>query len=106
MSPTDLLILNAIVGVVIPLLVALVTKQNASSRFKSWALLVLSALGGYFTTLLASDAPVDWKSVGLATLSIFVTAVASYYGFTKPARVAGTEGIIQRNITGGLGKAA
>jgi hypothetical protein len=48
----------------------------------------------------------DWKSVGVAVLTIFVTAVASFFGFTKPARIAGSDGVIQAAVPGGLGKAA
>lgn len=106
MSDQDLILLNALVGVVLPLLVALVTKNVSSARFKSLALLVLSGIGGYLTTLLASDAAVDWKTVGVAVLTIFVTAVASFFGFTKPAKIAGSDGLIQAAVPGGLGKAA
>jgi len=106
MSPQDLLLLNALVGIVLPLLVALVTKQAASSGLKSAFLLGLSALGGYLTTLLYNDAAVDWKSVAVASLTVFVSAVASYYGFTKQVKLAGAEGVIQTKIPGGLGKAA
>lgn len=106
MSDQDLLLLNALVGVVLPLLVALITKSGSSARFKSLALLVLSGVGGYLTTLLASDAAVDWKSVGVAVVTIFVTAVASFFGFTQPAKIAGSDGAIQNAIPGGLGKVA
>ena len=106
MSPTDLLLLNALVGVVLPLLVALVTKNVSSARFKSLALLVLSALSGYFTVLLATDEPLDWQTVARSALTVAVAAVASFFGFTKPMGIAGSDGAIQSAVSGGLGKAA
>jgi len=106
MSAQDLLLLNALVGIVLPLLVALVSAQVASARLKSSLLLLLSAIAGYLTTLLASDADVNWKTVGTAVLTIFVTAVASFFGFTQPAKIAGSDGAIQGAVPGGLGKAA
>lgn len=106
MSDQDLLLLNALVGVALPLLVALVTKNVSSDRFKALALLVLSGISGYLTTLLAADVAVDWKSVAAAVLTIFVTAVASFFGFTKPAKIAGSDGLIQSVVPGGFGKVA
>jgi predicted ABC-type exoprotein transport system permease subunit len=106
MSPSDLLLLNALIGVVIPLLVALVTKNVSSDRFKSLALLVLTAVGAYLSQLLLSDGPVNWETVARTALTIGVAAVASFFGFTKPMGIAGSDGVIQRKVSGGFGKAA
>lgn len=106
MSPQELLLLNAAVGILIPLLVAVVTAKVSSPKVKSSVLLALSAVAGYLTTLLAGNQEVDWKNVAVAILTIFVAAAASFFGFTKPAGLAGSDGVIQAKSPRGIGKAA
>lgn len=102
----DILLLNALVGIVIPLVVALVTAKVASAKVKASVLLVLSAVGGYLTTLLVADVPVNWKNVATAIFTIVVAAGASFFTATKPLGIAGSDGVIQAKVSGGLGKAA
>jgi hypothetical protein len=106
MSPTELLFINVLIGVVIPLVVALVTAQVSSPKVKSTALLVLSGIAGYLSTLLVADVAVNWKTVGVTILTIIVAAVASFFGFTSPWGLAGSDGAIQKRVPGGFGKAA
>lgn len=88
-----------LVGVVLPALVALVTKQVASPRVKSIALIALSAAAAVLTPLLGADA-VDVETVFISFLTIFGTAILSYYGILKPTGI--TEGIASK-VPGGIG---
>ena len=91
-----------IVGVVLPFLVDLVTKQLSTGRFKT---LVLTALA------FASTALVQLISAGDVTVSGFIngfvatftTAVVAHKGVLEPSGVTGSGGVIQNVIPGGLG---
>lgn len=79
-------------GVLIPLLVGVLTKVNASSGLKAVVNALLSALAGalaaFTQTGLTGD--VDWKTLILSMLSTWIVSVATYYGIWKPTGVAGT----------------
>lgn len=89
-----------LVGVVLPSIVALVTKQLASSRFKSLTLLGLSAASTVLVPLVGQET-VDLASLGSSFLTTFGVAVLAYYGIYKPT---GTTDRIQTAIPGGLGR--
>lgn len=98
----DAFIISAIVGAVLPALVALVTNRFASSQFKSLTLLGLTAVSSVLTPLVGS-ATVNWRTV-LTTFAVqFGSAVLAYYGALKPLNIAGTDGLIQTKVEGGLG---
>ena len=82
-------------GVLIPLIVGVLTKVNASAGLKAVVNALLSALAGAFATFsqtgLTSD--VDWKTLVISVLSVWIVSVATYYGIWKPTGVAGTVGV-------------
>jgi hypothetical protein len=92
-------VLAVLVGIVLPALVALVTKQLATSRLKSLTLIGLSAIAAVLTPLVGSDV-VDLQAVFSSFAVIFGTGVLSYYGVLKPTGVTDS---IQSAIPGGLG---
>lgn len=96
------LYLPILVGVVLPALVALVTKQLASSRFKNLALIGLSAVSAVVVPLVGATT-YDLKAIVNNFLVIFGTGVLSYYGILKPQ---GIPEKIQTAIPGGLGNGA
>lgn len=79
-------------GVLIPLVVGVLTKVNASAGLKAVVNALLSALAGALATFtqtgLTSD--VDWKTLVISVLSVWIVSVATYYGIWKPTGVAGT----------------
>jgi hypothetical protein len=91
--------LPILVGVVLPALVALVTKQVSSSRFKSLALVALSAVSSVVVPLVGATT-VDFQAVANNFLVIFGSGVLAYYGVLKPTGV--TEAV-QTAVPGGLG---
>lgn len=88
MVEVDVHILSLILGTVIPLLVGILTKINASSGVKAVANAFLSALAGVLTTLINAGGVFEWRSVVLTTLLTWVVSVATYYGLYKPTKTA------------------
>lgn len=88
-----------VVGVVLPAVVALVTKELATSRYKNTVLLALSAVSAVLVPLVGSDT-FDAKVVFTSFVTIFGTSVLTYLGVYKPQ---GATAAIQEVIPGGLG---
>lgn len=88
-----------LVGVVLPAVVALVTKELASSKFKNTVLLALSAVSAVVVPL-AGATSLDLKQFATSFLTIFGTAVLAYVGVYKPR---GTTAAVQAAVPGGLG---
>lgn len=83
--------LSAMIAVVLPLLVGLVTKYSTSSRVKSLLLLALSAVSSFFTEWLATvnaNADFNWQQALFGTILTFAVAVGSYLGLLKPTGVS------------------
>jgi hypothetical protein len=70
-------------GALMPVLVGIVTKANASAGLKAVTLLALDAVNGVLTDWFASPNGFDWGGALTATLAAFVTSVAAYYGLLK-----------------------
>jgi hypothetical protein len=79
--------LALIVGSVIPLIVGLISKSNASDRLKALINGLLSALAGAGTTALTTAGKVEWQSWVIGILSTWIASIATYYGFWKPSGV-------------------
>lgn len=78
--------LSAIVGVLIPILVALVTKHSTSPAVKSILLLLLSGVSGFLTEMI-NDASFNWQQALFGAVLTFVVGVASFFGLWKPTGV-------------------
>jgi hypothetical protein len=87
MNATDTSLLAALAGVIIPLLVGIVTKANASSGIKAIVNAALTALGGLVATVLPGD-DFQWHPFLAAWLTAWLTSVGTYYGLLKPTGVA------------------
>lgn len=77
--------LSALVGVVLPILVALVTKVSTSATAKSLLLLVLSGVSGFLTE--AMSANFMWQQALFGTVLTFVIGTAMLFGLWKPTGV-------------------
>lgn len=78
-----------LVGVVIPLLVGLLTKLNASSGIKSILNLGFTALGTALVTFNQTTVW-NWKTFAINFGLGWAVSIGTYYGFYKPTGVAGT----------------
>ena len=88
-----------LLGLVIPFLVAIVTKKVASSGLKGVLNLVLSAIAGSTVYLVAADGGYDVQGFVNATMNVFIVSIATYYGVTKPTGLTETV----QNVTSGFG---
>lgn len=92
-------VVSILIGTVIPILVALVTRSTARPGLKAVVNLALSALSGFGTEYINS-ANFVWQQALLTTVVTFVVSVATYYGLWKPTNVAGSSSSAARAITG------
>lgn len=94
------------VSVILPALVALVTKQTAHPGVKAIVLLVLAAVTGFVDTWIDAvnqGVVFNFGTAGVATLMSFAVAVLAHYGLLSPVAVTGSQGVIQRKVPGGIG---
>ena len=70
-------------GAVMPMLVGVITKANASANVKAVTLLVLNAVNGVLTEYFATPDGFDWRNAIVTALAALITSVATYYGFLK-----------------------
>lgn len=95
--------LSLLVAVVLPALVALVTKRFASGAVKSLVLLFLTIVLGFVTELQNNGGgPFDLEIAIRNTVVAFVIAVAVHYGLLQPLQITGKDGAIQK-ATGNVG---
>lgn len=102
---TDVLLLNAVIGVLLPLVNQLLVKAKAPASFKVYANLVLSAVAGAATPYLVADS-VPWKVLGLSIVQVFATSVVTHENLWKPTGVTGGDGAIASAVPGGVGPVA
>ena len=79
-----------VLGLLIPLLVAFITKKSASSGLKGVLNVVASAVIGSITYIVAENGGYDWTGFVNGTLDTLIPSVAAYYALWKPTGVAGT----------------
>ena len=93
-----------LVGLIVPLLVALVTKKIASSGLKGVLNLGLSAIAGSAAYLVAETGGYDLGGFANATINAFVVSIVAYYGVYRPTGVS--ESVAAKTSDFGLGKPA
>jgi predicted membrane-bound spermidine synthase len=97
----NITLIGALVGLVIPVLVALVTNRLANTSVKGAVLLALSAANGFLLAWQA-DPHYDWKKGAITTVYTFAVSVAVHFGLLKDV-VTGKDGFIQRALPTGVG---
>ena len=95
---TEIYLLNLGVSVVLPMVVALVTKADAPSAVKAYTLLFLSAVNGFLLEVITAGgfANFDWQTAVVGTVVSFIISVGVHNGLLKPAELTGTNGIISQ----------
>ncbi len=81
-SNTTVQLIAIVSGVIIPLLVALISKADASSGLKAVLNLGLSAIAGSLAQLAIPNT--NWQSWILSFAITWGTSIVSYYGLHKP----------------------
>lgn len=100
---TTLLLVNAVAGLLLPLLVQLVIKAHTTERVKVLVNLVLTAITATLAPLAVGDGHLDWKAIALSFAQIFGTTIIAHYGLLKPLGVTGSDGLIATAVPGGVG---
>lgn len=77
--------LNIVLGLLVPVLVGVATRQTTSSAVKSMCNVLLSAVVGGMVTLNELGDAADVKVVIQGIFFTFATSIVSYYGFMKPS---------------------
>jgi len=77
-----------LLGLIVPLAVALVTKKFAPSALKSVLNVALAAVAATVATVVGVDGGWDWNAFFDAWLNAFVVGIVAYYGALKPMGIA------------------
>ena len=97
----DLTVLNFLIGSVIPLLTALLTKFSASSTIKAVFSLGLSIGVGVVNTLVAADGKASIGVLAASAITVYLAHGVSYNNLLKPTGLAGSVKNVAPNF--GLG---
>jgi hypothetical protein len=90
MFHVDVVTVARLLGILVPILVALLTKRFASPALKAILNLVLSAVAGVVAPLLTGDTlPSSFSALFTGILNAFVISIIAYYGVLKPTGVTG-----------------
>lgn len=96
----DVATLSLIVGVVLPILVGVVTKELASGGLKATLLALFSGVAGLVNGAINADGVFTRESL-YAAATTWVIAVATYYGYWKPTGAA--QKVAQATDKAGIG---
>jgi hydrogenase maturation factor len=97
----DVGFLTVIVGTLIPIITALITKANASSAVKALTTLTLTVIAAGIQLIIEANGVVNLRTF-LANFAVtYIVAVASYYGLTKHV---GTPAVAAVSPNNGIGK--
>lgn len=105
---TETYFLFIVISLLLPIVVAFVTKRYSSSAVKANVLLALSILNGVFVTAHSAAASgasfglEDWKQAAVGAVISFITAAAIHRGYLAPQGITGTDGEIQKKVPQGL----
>lgn len=83
----DVATLSALVGVFLPILVGIVTKELASGGLKATVLALFSAVSGVITGAIQAGGAFTQEALFAGFIS-WVIAVSTYYGYWKPSGAA------------------
>lgn len=101
------LVVFAVVGLVIPFVVDLVTKQLASQALKQTVLLALSLISGVlieFINTTSQGGVFDWHVAAIGALTTFVTGVATIKGLDGTPILGRTSVLSTPTSNFGIGK--
>lgn len=85
----DISTITILVGTLIPVLVALVTKKVANSGLKGALNATLSVATGVLNVLVANGGMADVTAMVNAALLAFTASIVTYYGLLKPTGITG-----------------
>lgn len=90
-----------VLGLLVPLAVAMLTRSNASTAVKSVANIALSAVAASVAMIVGTDGGWDWGGFFNAWFNAFLTGIVAYYGALKPIGIAPVVALKTRGFIGG-----
>lgn len=93
--------ISALLGLLLPLVVALLTKYDVAPGVRIWVNMFLSAAAGAVGTLIASDGGFAWVTFILSSVAAFLTSALAYMGVYKPTGAAA--GVASKTASFGFG---
>lgn len=92
---SNLMIINLILGAVLPAVVAFVTSAKAPAQVKTVTLLGLAAAGSVLTTISQKGAfDQNWRVYVGSFAVLFFTGVGTHFGALKPLKLTGADGAV------------
>jgi hypothetical protein len=96
-------VLTLLIGFIIPMAVALITKRFADSLWKALTLIVLAAVAAVLQQVFQNGGDFDlWPTV-ILFLQLVATAIISHFGVLQPMHITSSGGVIQLAVPGGIG---
>jgi hypothetical protein len=96
-------VLQILVGVLLPVVVAFITNRLAGGHVKALTLLFLNLIAAWLTELQRNGGTFQlWPTVS-ALLYMFGTGVLVHFGLLEPTKITGSDGVIQQAIPRGIG---
>lgn len=86
-DPVRVQLWSLLVGVVLPLLVGVVTKEVTSAGLKAILLAAFAAVSGFVSEMLAAGDDFHLSTALITWAGTFLVAVGSHFGFWKPTGV-------------------
>jgi hypothetical protein len=88
MQLEQLQLISMAIGVLLPILVGVVTRELTHPGVKAILLALLSAVAGFGTEFLGDPEKFIWTAALVNWLQTFIIAVATHYGLWKPTSIA------------------
>ncbi len=85
----DVKALSFVLGTIIPVLVALLTKAGAHPGIKAVLNALLAAIAGVVSLAIASNGEIVVSAALSSIATVWFSSVATYYGLLKPTGTAG-----------------
>lgn len=98
--------LDILLGLVLPMLVALVTNNVAAGGWKAIVLALLAAISGVVQELVNAAGVLegfDWDTAASHAVWTFLFAVGLHFGLLKPVGITGKDNVIQNAQPRGIG---
>ena len=100
----DVVTVSRLLGVIVPILVAVLAKSGASTQVKVWLNVVAAAILGAIAPVLAGATDYTFAMLINSVINTFLVSVAAYFGVFKPTGAA--DAIQQKTGTFGIGAVA
>ena len=97
----DAAVVARLIGLFVPILVALITKRWAGAGVKGVTNFVASMVLGGVVYMVDESGDYDWQGFVNGAFNVFVVSIAAYYGVLKPSGT--TQAVANKTANVGIG---